>query len=408
MSEDTTSFFHGIQSLFSAKYHGRYLAIILVEVGRQHPACLVDFFSHTTGVAKRKFTSPRFEVEYAFKGAAGHRRRADIAVFANDEDDEPMLLVEIKYFDKPLEAQGIKPAQMEDYATWVKSQEGRHFVAICREQLSISIGAAVRWGDLANRLKLYISKSDLVRLLIDYLEKEGITVQQIETKPLVNFFKSLLCPPWGAGVLANNINGPVEFGKLQMNLKYMAGAFDPVFKRAWREAGEKVEGDDYAKTSRTATVGIDLRQRLKTIDNAKLFNGEDTYLRSSQKNGGTVTVFAQYSLGHGQSDWMRVMFGFFFHVESDSNSTNEPSTIAFAEITGSKVGASGEKIPYKDKKIKFSDVTTDAQASHNKIEIVFSKLLVDVVSKLSDQKLPLLKQQKIAVSRLLKALPNIE
>ena len=233
-------------------------------------------------------------------------------------------------------------------------------------------------------------------------------MQEIEPKPLINFFKSLLCSPWGSGVLANNINGPVEFGKLQMNLKYMAGAFDPVFKQAWREAGEKVDGDDYAKTSRTATIGFYLTQSLKTTDNSKLFNGEDAYLLNSQKDGGTMTVYAQYSLGHGQSDWLRVMFGFFFHVESDSNSTNEPSAIAFAEITGSKVRASGEKIPYKDKKIKFSDVTADAQNSHNKIEIVFSKLLVDVVSKLSDQGLPLLKQQKIAVSRLLKALPKIE
>jgi hypothetical protein len=406
LSEDTVSFFHGIQSLFSAKYHGRYLATILVEVGRQRPASMVDFLAHSAGIAKRKFSSPRFEVEYSFKGAAGNRRRADIAVFANHDDDEPILLVEIKYFDKPIEAQGLKPAQLEDYAAWVNAQQGRHFVAICREQLSISYGAAVRWGDLANRLKLHVNNSDLVRLLIDYLEKEGITVQEIESKPLINFFKSLLCSPWGSGVLANNLNGPVEFGKLQMNLKYMAGAFDPVFKKAWREAGEKVDGDDYAKTSRTATIGFHLTQCLKTTDNSKLFNGEDTYLLNSQKDGGTIAVYAQYSLGHGQSDWLRVAFGFFFQVESDSNTTNEPTAIAFAEITGSKVRASAEKRQYREKKVKFSDVTADAQKSHNKIEIVFSQLLVDVVSLLSEQGLPLLKQQKIAVSRLLKALPN--
>ena len=117
-------------------------------------------------------------------------------------------------------------------------------------------------------------------------------------------------------------------------------------------------------------------------------------------------MYAQYSLGHGQSDWLRVAFGFFFQVESDSNTTNEPTAIAFAEITGSKVRASAEKRQYREKKVKFSDVTADAQKSHNKIEIVFSQLLVDVVSLLSEQGLPLLKQQKIAVSRLLKALPN--
>ena len=135
MSEDVNSFFHGIQSLFSAKYHGRYLATILVEVGRQHPDCLIDFFSRTTATAKRKFVAPRFELEYTFKGAAGHRRRADVAVFANGDDLEPILLVEIKYYDKPIEAQGIKPAQFEDYAAWVNSQKDKHFVAICREQL---------------------------------------------------------------------------------------------------------------------------------------------------------------------------------------------------------------------------------------------------------------------------------
>ena len=342
---------------------------------------------------------------------AGHRRRADIAVFANYDDLKPILLVEIKYYDKPIEAQGIKPAQLEDYAAWVNSQEDRHFVAICREQLKLDVKTgnckAVRWGDLAKCLKLHVRKSDLVRLLVDYLEKEGITVQKIEAKPLINFFKNLLCSAWGSGVLANNISGPVEFGKLQMNLKYMAGAFDPVFKKAWREAGEKVEGDDYVKTSRTATIGFNLAQYVKTTINSKPFNGDHKYLKDDQKDGGMMTVYAQYSLGHGQKDYLRVVFGFIFTIESNSEHKNEPTTLAFAEVRGSKVWASGEDNPYQDKKIRFSDITVDAEQSHDRIEIVLSKLLIAVLKTLSDQKLPLLKQQKVAVSHLLKSMPNI-
>jgi len=403
-SYDTDSFFHRIQSLFSADFHGRYLALLLVEVGRKHPDCLVDFFSHATGIPKRRFQSPRFEVEYAFRGKAGNNRRADIAVFLAQEDQEPSTLVEIKYFDKPRQGDGTKAPQLDDYAAWIESETDRHFVAICREKLEVPAGKATRWGDLAKRLRSYAGKSELVQLLVDYLEREGITLQAIEPKPLLNFFKSMLCSPWGSGVLANNLNGPVEFGKLQMNLKYAAGAFDPVFKSAWREAGEKADGEDYARTSRTATVAFELLQCLKSTDSEKLFDGTDNYLRSSQKDGGVVSVYAQYSLGHGQSDWLRVSFGLNFEVESDSDFESGPSTRVFAEVQGNKLKGMDSRLRYKAKVIRYQDVTANAQDSLDRVERTAGVLLHHVLTNLADQKLPLTKQQKLAVARLIKAL----
>jgi len=405
MTGDAQSFFHGIQSMFTADYHGRYLALILNAVGKHNPECLVDFFSKVTGMPKRMLGAPRFEVEYEFRGSAGHRRRADLAVFSNLDDQVPVLLVEIKYFDKPIAELGAKPAQLSDYAAWVNAKSSeRFFVAICREHVDLKVGKSVRWGALAAHLTQYAYSSDLVQLLVDYLQQEGITVQNIDDKSLLNYFKSLLCPPLGSGVLANNTQGPTEFGKLQMNVKYMAGAFDPLFKHAWKGAGEALDGTKLS--SRTATIGFDCWQHLKTTDPQKLFNGQDAYLVNLQRDGGIVSIYARYSLGHGNADWLRVAFGFAVHVESHSKTVveNRPKAYAFAEITGAKLQALGSQM-YFEKKISYADISIKAKTSHDRLERYIRDLLGTAVeSLLSQKKVKLLPRQTSAITRLRKPL----
>lgn len=396
-----TSFFSALKGKFSAKFDGRYLALILQEIGNRHPKPIISFICDVLNLSIRNFPNPRFETEYCFRGKSGNRL-ADLAIFS-DADEDPCVLIEIKYFDKPLVGDGVKPAQLEDYVAWKKATKNgsRHILILSREMICEDEIANRRWRQLARHLKLYHQQSDLIDMLVDYLEEEGVVMRDISSKYLLGFLKRLLCGPKGVSVLANNLKGPAEFSNLLTNMRLLSVPFDSHFKSAWKTAGEKID-DDYSKSSRIATIDYSIANRCNTVDTKKLFD-ESNHILGSAKAGGCVTVFARYSLGHGKGQWLRIEYGFYFHIDSKSTQENPPETYMYATAYGGLKKLDINQ-PYEEKKIDFNLITTKAEESTEKVEKLVNGFLQRILDSLLATNVKLNPQQKSAIRLLLKSL----
>jgi hypothetical protein len=394
------NFFSALKGKFSAEFDGRYLALILQEIGNRHPKPLISFICEVLDLPLRKFQRAHFQTEYQFRGS-GSTRFADLAVFAG-EDDEPCVLIEIKYFDKPQVGNDTKPAQLKDYVAWKKSIKGdsRSVMIISREMIIEDGIANRRWRQLARHLKQYHKQSDLIDMLVDYLEEEGVVMRSIESKSLLGFFKRILCGPKGSSVLANNLKGPLEFSSLLKNMRLLSVPFDRHFKAAWSSAGKKVD-DDYSKSSRIATIDYVIQNRCNTNDINKLLD-EKNIVTQSAKDGGVVTVFARYSLGHGKDQWLRIEYGFYFEIDSKSSKDNLPITRMYAMAYGGPLKAVDD--PYVEKKIDFNIITSNAEESTEQVEKLVNTFLQQVLATLLESKLKLNAQQKTAIKLLLKSL----
>jgi len=408
------SFFSAIKSKFSAKFDGRYLALVLQEIGNRHPKPLIAFICKVLTLPIRQFQRARFQTEYRFKGLSGPRF-ADLAVFVGNEE-EPRVLIEIKYFDKPQLGIGTKPAQLEDYVTWKESsrRDSRNVMIISREAINAKGIANRSWGELARHLKVNHQQSDLIKMLIDYLEEEGVVMQDIDQRSLVGFFKRTLCGPKGVTMLANNLRGPAEFSSVLQNMRLLCTPLDLYFKAAWSSAGKKVD-DQYSKSSRIATIDYTIENQCNTDDPKKLLdadqksyyellckNKKSVFISQSAKDGGVVTVFARYSLGHGKDQWLKVECGFYFVIDSKSSTAHPPLTYVYAWAYGGPI-KDDEK--FEETEIDFARITSKAEASTEKVEKVVNARLKSVLNDvLADGKAKLNKQQQAAIKLLVKSL----
>jgi hypothetical protein len=145
------NYLSAIQNWFAAGYYGRHLGLILREIGNRHPKLIASFISDACGIPAAQLKAARFETEHRFHGKFGPRI-ADLAVLV-DEEATPRVLIEIKYYDKPLAETEIKPAQLDDYAAWQRRAPDRYVLMLSRE-FHHSNGIVVRrWGELARYLK---------------------------------------------------------------------------------------------------------------------------------------------------------------------------------------------------------------------------------------------------------------
>lgn len=394
-----TGYFSAIQSWFSEKNEGRHLALILRETGKWHPEAINNFVSESLGLSKRELRKCIYETEYTFNGKKGYRR-ADLAVIPFGRN-EPIALIEIKYRDKPLCETDDKPAQLEDYAFW-KSQDSdhRHVLVISREALNDSRVVIRRWRDFAHFMRRHVVDSELVAMLIEYLENEGVVMQDINERALLGFMKRILCADRGAGMLANNLDGPTEFSALLQNMRNMASTFDGNFKRAWEEAGEGVENHN---ASRCATIDFFVRNKIfeNKADNIIKVDG---FIDNSAKNGGSLIVLARYSFGHGHGQWLRISFGAEFFIEPKSSVNIPPKANIFAEIYGGILWEKDEII-LKSKKVSFDKLVGNAEKNTGKVEEDIRALLVEAIRDLlGGYKKLLTTEQKKAATALLKFL----
>jgi hypothetical protein len=92
-----SGFFYDIRGLFDAKYSGRYVALLLRELGRREPEWFVRVFDLPQHVCKAlRKGEMQVECEWHFETKQGTRRRADLVVLKGGES---ILLVEVKEDD---------------------------------------------------------------------------------------------------------------------------------------------------------------------------------------------------------------------------------------------------------------------------------------------------------------------
>lgn len=395
-----SSFFGSIQNWFTGDFHGRHLGLILQEVGNRRPEALTSFIGIVCGIPRQKLKNPRFQAEYSFPGMRG-KRRADIAIFFDDED-EPSVLIEIKYYDKPMPETESKPAQLEDYRAWRNSdRENRHVILLSRELYGADDIDVRRWNSFAQHLRPYAEKSDLIDMLVKYLQEEGNVMQNINGGALTKYIKRYLCYS-KAG--ANNVEGPVEFSNLLKNVQLLSGNFHGHFKSAWKEAGVKIEGESYARRSKVASIDFNVWNRLKSVKKGISVVDGQGGLRNDLKDGGTISVFAQHSLGHGQN-WLRVDYGLWFNVSPDDSEGDPPEACLFADIRGGTLVRAGTQIS-TSKKINFNWVTSESERRSDAVEGKLNQLILIAVAKLLDSKILLQPQQKKALTLLNRSLSS--
>jgi hypothetical protein len=105
-----TGFFYDIRGFFDAKYSGRYLSLLLRELGRREPELFSRVFGLPPDVSKSiRKGEMQVEHEWHFETKQGTKRRADLVVL---KGGEPILLVEVKEDD--VKNQG-NPKQLADY-----------------------------------------------------------------------------------------------------------------------------------------------------------------------------------------------------------------------------------------------------------------------------------------------------
>jgi hypothetical protein len=297
---------------------------------------------------------------------------------------------------------GSKPAQLEDYRAWRNfDSENRHVILLSRELYGADDIDVRRWNSFAQHLRPYAEKSDLIDMLVKYLQEEGNVMQNINGVALTKYIKRYLCYS-EAG--ANNVDGPVEFSNVLKNVQLMSGNFHGHFKSAWKEAGVKIEGGSYSRRSKVASIDFRVWNQLKSVRKGGSFVDEDGALRNDLKAGGAISVFARHSLGNG-NNWLKVTYGLQFDVTPGDNETDPPETCLFADILGGVLERTGTQISTYQK-IKFNWVTSESELRSDAVEAKLNKLIVTAVAELLDSKTRLQPQQKKALTLLKKSLSS--
>ncbi|QIE23578.1 hypothetical protein SBC1_14640 [Caballeronia sp. SBC1] len=396
------SFFGAIQNWFKGDFYGRHLGLILQEVGTRRPEAVTSFVSDVFGIPRRTLRNARFQAEYSFVGQRGWRR-ADLAIFIEDED-EPVILVEIKYHDKPLPETNLKPAQLADYKTWREADSSKRHVLLLTRELYRADGIEVRrWDALTHHLRRYSerSQSDLVDMLVSYLEEEGNAMQKIDGHALTRYLKRFVCDRTSG---ANNFSGPIEFSNLLKNMQLISGFFHGHFKAAWKNAGEKGEGDNGAR--KVATIDFRVFPRVKPATRGGLLVDDEGMIVVDRMNGGQILVFARHSLGGG-SKWLRVNYGILLDISPGDRNTNPPKTYLFAEILGPGLMVV-EKRVWIQRPVNYASVTDDADRTSGKIESKLNSIILDAIDQTLTAELISVPKQKTAISMLRDSLASGE
>ena len=397
-----TSLFSRIQTWFKDDHDGRWLGVILAEIGRQCPQAIDDLLHGAFGWTKRSHPHLVLEPEWSFH-VGGSLRRADLAVFNDSLDGLPIALIEIKYHDKLLPETDLTRAQEVDYLAWknAKEGEGRECLVLSRATLAIDGLSAMTWTEAARVLRKSSHNSDLVKALVEHLKEEGIVMQQIEPRALIGFIKRLVCPINGNGRLAGNLTGPQEFAKLLQNVKLLSNRFNGLFKDAWERGGRADDLPSEAKQSgsKVALVDFEISGRLKG-PRERMVDEADGSINSHARAGGSVYVVARHALGNGKG-WLRIGYGIWLDVDGSSSHEKgkHPKTGVYAWANCAEF--EGDWIESEHKLSSFDLITVKAEDSMDKLEVHVRKQLHKVIVELLERAKSLTPKQRKAAELLL-------
>jgi hypothetical protein len=395
-------FLSRVQSWFSGRNQGRYLAFVLCELSRREPRALQDILCRAWGLGRKELPAPRLDPEYVFKGQK-NSRRADIAVYASADAPEPRGLIEIKYLDALHPETDARPAQLEDYLHWEKSGAGRKVLILSREHLALTQAPTLTWTEVARQLRGYKEDSEIVRMLVEHLEEEGIVLQRVDSKAVVGFLGRLLCPWNGAGRQAGNLDGPTEFGKLLKNLQLLSERLNGDFKRAWDTAGGKHNSPDDPRGTKRASIDFDVYPRMKQPKKIeRIFDKDgDGTLAISARDGGLADLFARHALGSG-ADWLRVGYGFQIELgaRDPGRSSELPATYVYAWANGDRIQKRKLDFVSRQKLGSLELITESAEDSIDQIERLVRKHMRNVLDELIESPKLLTAKQRTAVMHL--------
>lgn len=310
------SFFGTVQGWVKGElgpdFGGRFMAAILTQVAEFDPKPFRAFFAEVTKVAGFRKKAIRIEMEVPFKVRNG-MRRVDLVVYL---DDEPKLLIELKYRDQLQKSDGVRAAQLADYLYLCKKHSSKpKFLLLYRESQKIEDVLAIRRAGQAARhysaLAPYFARSahPATRMLLQYFKEQGMTMQRIDTDHLYRFFHRLLLP-WGGSGRVNKTSeigeGPTQFQHLLNNMRLVSAEITPRVRAAARVPGMRAATVDFAvsnsysvKYVRDAATGV--RSKSLSMDNL-------------ERRGGTVDVWAQNALS-SRYPWYYLLYGLNFVIE---------------------------------------------------------------------------------------------
>lgn len=396
------NYISSIKTWFKADYDGRHLEIFLLEIAKRRPEVLSRYLSKELKINHSELKNARYDMEVIFKGSRS-MRRADLAVYREDEDD-PFILIEIKYLDKPLPETATSAAQLSDYLAWKKSDPTkRHVLILSREMYNATELEIRRWDHFARSMRKPAKTSELLSILVEFLEEEGIVMQNIECNALQRYFTRLVCNHRNVGRAAGNLQGPIEFAKVLKNLQLMSGAFTPYFKNAWAKAGEEIDG--VAGRSNIANIDFCVNNDLKSVKGTQTYRDQYGRLPLELKDGGSIDVFATHSLGHNKDDskYLRIEYGISFATPGSfrpDGDTQHTATL-FVNLYGGNIA----NIPF-EKNVAYSLVTDKAETSSSKVEVHLRKGLHTVISQALKSKAQLHAKQTKALQLLERSLAS--
>lgn len=381
-----------ISNWFKAGYEGRHLELVLLEIAKLRSEAISGYLAKELRIDLAEFDNAEYAIEVPFQGQRS-QRWADMAV-RRDGESEPFVLIEIKYFDKPLAETENHAEQLADYHYWKTRRKGRHVLVLSRELYQAHGIIVRRWDHLARALRKAAKQSDLIAMLVEYLEEEGIVMQNVNSVALERYFVRLVCHDRKVGRAAGNLDGPVEFAKVLKNLQMLSGTFTPKFKKAWGDAGEQIDG--LATRSKVASIDFRIRNRLREVKDLTKYRSDDGELPQEMKEGGYIDVFATHSLGHND-DRLRIEYGITFTVPGNRK------PVLF-------VNAHGKQVEFVTDSTEIGPtlVTDNAEAMAERVEGYLRDSLCTVISQLLEDRTNLNAQQKKALRLLQKWLPATE
>lgn len=352
------SLFSDIRGFFSAKFSGRYLALLLRELGRRDPKTFGQIFQLPKELLRSLIQGEsQIEHEWPFETKNGNKR-ADIAVL---KGGQPVLLIEIKEDD----VQAPKnPTQIQDYLSvtttmLVPREQQIRFVHVSRYALpdreQAMLDKASRNGKLVCQLryrKIYeiLKKSDspIGRLIQEYLEDIDVATYEVFDigsskggKPLSFLLTQVLGFRHASGLGKLHSDHAVTefpkivkilFGNLEVLAEWMKSVNRTIFRTRFTR---KIKPTPYFNLS-----GLHKALTKKKASEGSLgIENELPGTAGQYINSGTVLFYAEGKITNppgkkkalGPSEWLYVEVGYRFDI-SVGGKEMPPAIYAYASF----------------------------------------------------------------------------
>jgi hypothetical protein len=372
--------FSDIRGFFDAKYSGRYLALLLRELGRREPVLFGHIMQLPTGICRSlRRGEGQIEHEWRFETKNGTKRIADLAVLSGGQ---PILLLEVKEDDvkSPTNATQLRDYLSVTTTASIAADRQVRFAHISRYGLPLhdqamldkarKIGKLVfqlRYRQIYEQLRKHLKKKSdgpISRLLCEYLEDIDVGTYEVidiasskSGKPLTFLLTQVLGFPHSHGLGRLHSDHAVsEFPKL---FKILFGNLEAVAEWIKSENRSIFRTRFTRKIMPTPYLDLkDLNRALSKNGGRKanlgreneLPGGLDQYIQS-----GIVWFYAEGKITNppgrkrvlGPNDWVYVEVGYGFEISVGDRNTR-PSIYVYANFRWS---GSGKDPAYKEKKL---------------------------------------------------------